>query len=302
MVDLTKLETEKSNSESRNFSSMSIKESIELMNKQDFQAVECIKPAIGVIESLIKKTSSVLSNGGRIIYIGAGTSGRLGVIDSAECPPTFGVDNNTVIALMAGGNKSIFQAKEGAEDSIETGREQLVKINLNRDDILIGISASGRTPYVISALKYAKEIGCEIGAIVCNFNSEISRICDTTVEVVPGPEVLAGSTRLKAGTATKLVLNMISTISMKNIGKIYKNYMVDLKISNEKLKSRAINIIKDVTNRSDEYASNILNKANGDVKATIVMILLNCSYQEALKKLDSANQDIDVIEKRTSNQ
>ena len=235
MIDLSKINTEQINSNTVNFSDISIIDAVKMMNKEDLNAVKCIESQYDEIARLIESTSNALKKGARIIYMGAGTSGRLGVLDAVECPPTFGVDYNTVVGLIAGGENAFVKAKEGAEDDPELGKEDLININLNKDDVVIGIAASGRTPYVIGALNYANSIGADTGSIACTTDSEIGKISKYPIEVVPGPEVLTGSTRLKAGTATKLVLNMISTISMKMVGKIYKNYMVDLKLSNKKL-------------------------------------------------------------------
>lgn len=296
MIDLSKIKTEKVNPNTRNFSSMSIRESIEIMNEEDLKSVECIKEQFDNIEKLISKTSNILRKGGRIIYAGAGTSGRLGVLDAVECPPTFGVDYNTVVGLIAGGDNAFVKAKEGAEDSKEEGKKDLEKINFSQKDILIGIAASGRTPYVIGAIEYAKSIGASTGSIACTTESEIGKISDYPVEVVPGPEVLTGSTRLKAGTSTKLVLNMISTISMKNLGKVYKNYMVDLKLSNNKLSTRAINILTEITSCSVEEAQEKLKVTDGNVKLAIVMILFNLDKEDAQDRLNESNGHIDKID------
>lgn len=296
MIDLSKIKTEKVNPNTRNFSSMSIRESIEIMNEEDLKSVECIKEQFDNIEKLISKTSNILRKGGRIIYAGAGTSGRLGVLDAVECPPTFGVDYNTVVGLIAGGDNAFVKAKEGAEDSKEEGKKDLEKINFSQKDILIGIAASGRTPYVIGAIEYAKSIGASTGSIACTTESEIGKISDYPVEVVPGPEVLTGSTRLKAGTSTKLVLNMISTISMKNLGKVYKNYMVDLKLSNNKLSTRAINILTEITSCSVEEAQEKLKVTDGNVKLSIVMILFNLDKEDAQDRLNESNGHIDKID------
>lgn len=285
-MDLFKLDTEKSNQNSKNFSSMSIRESVELMNIEDRNAVKCIESQYDRISEIIKYTSKALSNKNRIIYIGAGTSGRLGVLDAVECPPTFGVDYNTVVGLIAGGDEAFVKSKEGAEDSEEEAIKDLKNINFNKNDVLIGIASSGRTPYAIGGLKYAKRIGAKAFSIVCTYNSIMKKYSDITVEAVPGPEVLTGSTRLKAGTATKLILNMISTISMKEIGKIYKNYMVDLKLSNNKLQQRGINILREVTDCSLDVAKSILEKSKGNVKIGIIMILLDLDYEKAVEKLN----------------
>lgn len=292
MINLERINTEKANPKTENFSFMSIKEAIEIMNQEDMNAVKCIEDEKDNIEKLIKLASDSLKIGGRIIYMGAGTSGRLGLLDAVECPPTFGVDYNTVVGLIAGGEKAFVKAKEGAEDDENLGKKDLESINLTEKDTVIGIAASGRTPYVIGGLKYANEIGANTGSIACSKDSDIGKIAKIKIEAIPGPEVLTGSTRLKAGTTTKLILNMISTISMNNIGKIYKNYMVDLKLSNKKLNQRGINIVKAVTGVNENIAIEVLEKAKGHVKLAIVMILLNLNYEDAQKALEKANGNI----------
>ena len=297
MIDLSKMTTEKVNENTTELSSVSIKEAMKMMNKEDYNAVQCIEKEFDMIEKVIKITSEVLEKGGRIIYMGAGTSGRLGVLDAVECPPTFGVDSDKVIGLIAGGENAFVKAKEGAEDSKELAVEELKQIHVNENDVVIGIAASGRTPYVIGGLEYAQSIHAKACAIVCNKNSEIKKVCPNTIEVEPGPEVLTGSTRLKAGTVTKLVLNMISTISMRRLGKIYKNYMVDVKMSNQKLITRGINIVSSVTNCGKEEAKEALTKAEGSVKVAIVMILLHCDKQSAQSALNDAKGCIQEINK-----
>ena len=295
MIDLSKMVTEQANPNTQNLSFMSIQEAVRIMNQEDYNAVKCIESQYDMIAKVIALTSNVLENKGRIIYMGAGTSGRLGVLDAVECPPTFNVDANTVIGLIAGGETAFVKAVEGAEDSKELGEEELRKIQLCADDIVIGIAASGRTPYVIGGLKYAQSINAATCAIVCNPHSEIKKITPLTIEIVPGPEVLTGSTRLKAATATKMVLNMISTISMIRIGKIYQNYMVDVKMSNEKLFSRGTNIVCSVTCCTKETALKALEEAKGNVRLAIVMILLDCDSlqaKEALLKVNGRIQDL----------
>lgn len=285
MIDLTKMTTEQVNATTTGFSEMSVKEAIEAMHREDFNAVKSVESQIETLEKIIEMTGAVLVDGGRIIYIGAGTSGRLGLLDAVECPPTFGVDYDTVVGLIAGGDNAFVKAIEGAEDSKEFAVEDLKKINLSPKDIVIGIAASGRTPYVIGGLEYAQTLGAKTAGIVCNQNSPIKAICPRTVELNAGPEVLTGSTRLKAGTATKLVLNMISTISMIKVGKIYRNYMVDVKMTNEKLVTRGIGIVCSVTECSEQEAKEALIATQNNVKEAIVMILLGCDHQKAKQKL-----------------
>lgn len=297
MVDLSRMSTERVNPNTAELSSMSIREAIEVINRENYNAVACIEPQYEMLERVIEITSQVLEEGGRIIYMGAGTSGRIGLLDAVECPPTFGVDYNTVIGLIAGGGNAFVKAVEGAEDSPELGAEDLKKIGLSEKDVVIGLAASGRTPYVIGGLKYAKEAGARYCAVVCNKDSEISRICPLTIEAEPGAEVLTGSTRLKAGTTTKLILNMISTISMIRIGKIYKNYMVDVKMSNEKLIARGTNIVSAVTGCSREEAEKALAESDGGVRTAIVMLLLGCGKEEADSALKTVNGRIQNLVK-----
>lgn len=294
-IDLTGLSTETVNPKSENLSSMSIEQAISLMNEEDYQAVRCVGEQKAMITKVIKKTSKALCSGGRIIYVGAGTSGRLGVLDAVECPPTFGVDYNKVIGLIAGGDNAFVKAKEGAEDSKEQGAAALEEIELSSLDCVIGIAASGRTPFVIGALEYAMQTGAATAALVCNKNSEIARLVPDTIEAVPGPEVLTGSTRLKAGTATKLVLNMISTISMVQAGKVFKNYMVDVKTTNEKLVQRAKNMIQAVTGCSAQRAADLLEESGRHVKTAIIMELTDTTKEDADALLQENQGHIDRV-------
>ena len=300
MMNLSAMSTERVNPRTTELSSMSIREAIEVINQENYNSVKCIESQFDVLEKVIEITSEALERGGRIIYMGAGTSGRLGLLDAVECPPTFGVDFNTVIGLIAGGDQAFVKAVEGAEDSEELGVGDLKRIHLNEKDVVIGLAASGRSPYVIGGIEYAKKAGAKCCAVVCNKNSEIGRICPLTIEAEPGPEVLTGSTRLKAGTTTKLILNMISTISMIRIGKIYKNYMVDVKMSNKKLVTRGTNIVSAVTGCSKERAEEVLAESEGSVRTAIAMILLGCRKEEAedaLKKVNGRIQNLVEEEK-----
>lgn len=295
MVDLKGMTTEAQNPESVRFSSMSIQEAVELMNREDANALKAVSQASAMIAKVIEKSTEALRKGGRIIYTGAGTSGRLGVLDAVECPPTFGVDYNTVIGLIAGGENAFVKAKEGAEDSKEQGAQALQEINLKPEDIVIGVAASGRTPYVIGALEYAAKYGSPIAAVVCNPNSAIEKVCPDTIVLNTGPEVLSGSTRLKAGTATKMTLNMISTISMAQIGKVYKNYMVDVKMTNEKLVSRGRNMVCKVTGASMDQAIEALEKSSSQVKTAIIMLLGDVDADKARSLLQENHEKIDEV-------
>ena len=254
MADLKSLMTETRNKNTMNLDEMTPYEIVSVMNGEDEKVVKAVYHVLPEISRTIELAIESLTRKGRIIYIGAGTSGRLGILDAVECPPTFGVDYNTVVGVIAGGEAAFVKAKEGAEDSLELGAEDLKKISLKREDIVIGLAASGRTPYVIGAFRYASELGCRKVAISCNDNSEISKEADIAIELLTGPEVLTGSTRLKAGTAEKMVLNMISTASMVGIGKVYQNLMVDVRTTNEKLVNRAENIVMEAVGCNREEA------------------------------------------------
>lgn len=289
MIDLTKMSTEQINPKTIELDKMSIREALSVMNEEDHKVPAAIKEAIPQIEKAIEAVIEAFNNGGRLIYIGAGTSGRLGVLDAVECPPTFGTDPSQVVALIAGGDKAFLKAVEGAEDSTSLAETDLENIQLSEKDVVIGITASGRTPYVIHGIKFAKEKGCKTVGIACNKHSELGQVTDIAIEVVVGPEVVTGSTRLKSGTAQKMILNMISTLSMVGIGKVYKNLMVDVQQTNLKLEARAINIVVSATDVNYERAKEVLQQADGSVKLAITMILLNCDKVTAKEKLKEAN-------------
>lgn len=292
MLDLTVLTTERRNPDTINLDEMSPLEIAEAMNREDEQAVLAVRKVLPEVSTAITWATESLRAGGRIIYIGAGTSGRLGVLDAVECPPTFGVSPGTVVGIIAGGERAFTTAQEGVEDSTTLCIEDLKQKNLSSKDIVIGLAASGRTPYVIYGLQYARSIGCKTVAIACNLHSQVGKAADLAIEPVPGPEVLTGSTRLKAGTVQKLVLNMISTGSMVGIGKVYQNLMVDVQQTNEKLKTRAQNIIMDITDCTREAAAKALSASNGQVKTAIVMILNKCTCEQATEQLQKADGHI----------
>ena len=288
MIDLSVLVTESRNKETMGLDQMTPLEIVTVMNREDGKAVEAIGEVLPQIAQAIAWCTDSLKQKGRIIYIGAGTSGRLGVLDAVECPPTFGVSPDVVVGLMAGGTPAFVRAVEGAEDSQTMGEEDLKEIHLSPADIVIGLAASGRTPYVIYGLRYAKKIGCRTVAVSCNRDSEIGKEADLAIEPVPGPEVLTGSTRLKAGTVQKMVLNMISTGSMVGIGKVYQNLMVDVVQTNLKLITRAENIVMTATGCTREEARDSLEEAEGSVKLAITMILLQCDAKSAKTRLNRA--------------
>ncbi len=288
-INLENLTTERRNQETFGLDEMSISQAVQLMNKEDQKVAAAVEKELTSIEPVIANTIEAFKKGGRLIYMGAGTSGRLGVLDAAECVPTFGVEPEMVIGLIAGGEEAMTVAVEGAEDSYELGQEDLIKLNLTKNDIVIGIAASGRTPYVIGGLDYAKSIGAVTGTISCNKQAEISKHADFPIEVDAGPEFLTGSTRLKSGTAQKLILNMISTISMIGIGKVFNNLMVDVKPTNEKLIERSKRIIMQATEADYETAEKYFEEADQNVKLAIVMILTNSDKEAAQANLAEAN-------------
>ncbi len=284
-VDLTKIDTERRNPNSMNLDMMSAKEIVSLINQEDINVQAAIEKEVGAITKVVEAAAKAIACGGRIIYIGAGTSGRLGVLDAVECPPTYGVDFNTVIGLMAGGEEAFIQAQEGAEDSKELAIADLQTNNLTAKDLVVGIAASGRTPYVIGGLEYATEIGAETASIAITSNSKIAEYANLPIEVVVGPEVVTGSTRMKAGTAQKMILNMISTGAMILNGKVYQNLMVDVMQTNEKLVERAKSIVMMATDCSENVAVEALAKAGGNAKCAIVMLLLDVDAETAKRAL-----------------
>ncbi|QIB41466.1 N-acetylmuramic acid 6-phosphate etherase (plasmid) [Rhizobium oryzihabitans] len=273
-------------SEARNPTSMSIdllptEDILKIMNREDALVPEAVARVIPQIAEAVEEIVNAFREGGRLIYIGAGTSARLGVLDASECPPTFSVPEGLVVGLIAGGPKAILHAVEGAEDDSEEGKRDLKAIDLSSKDAVVGIAVSGRTPYVVGALTYAKSIGAKTISLTCNAHSTLADIADIAISPVVGPEVVTGSTRLKSGTAQKLVLNMLTTASMIRIGKTYENLMVDLTISNQKLQARAIRIIAEATGCSADVAETYLSKSENNVKAAILMILTGLQLREA---------------------
>lgn len=296
-MELNKLITETRNRNTMNLDIMSSFEIVKTMNDEDRNVPSAIEKALGRIASAVDEIVKTFKNGGRLFYIGAGTSGRLGVLDASECPPTFGVNHDMVIGIIAGGDSALRNPIEGAEDSFELCQKDLENYQFSENDILCGIAASGRTPYVIGGLRYARSIGAKTIAVACNIDSEIGREADIAIEVTPGPEVLTGSTRLKAGTCQKLILNMLTTASMVRMGKAYQNLMVDVVQSNEKLVSRARKIVMEATGCDMNTAVSTLEKAGGSCKLAIVMILTDSSEEEAAKLLEKAQGHVrDTLE------
>ncbi len=292
MINLAIYTTEKRNIDTMNLDSMSSMEIAMAANKEDENVVKAVRSVIPQIADAIDIAAETLGGQGRLIYIGAGTSGRLGVLDASECPPTFGVSEGLVTGIIAGGREALFHAVEGAEDSKTLAEADLKEHRLSPRDMVIGLSASGRTPYVLYGLKYASSIGCKTAAIACNKDSIIGKEADIAIEPVTGPEILTGSTRLKAGTAQKMILNMISTGSMVKIGKAYENLMVDLQNTNEKLAVRTENIVMNATSSDRETAKRLLKEADGSAKLAITMFLLDKPADEAMSILKSAHGSI----------
>lgn len=286
---LEKLVTEGRNPDTMNIDSVSTLEMVEMMNMEDQKVALVVEKAKVSIAKAIDVIAERLKRGGRLIYMGAGTSGRLGILDASECPPTYGVSDELVQGIIAGGYTAIFKAVEGAEDDAELGREDLIEKNLNENDVVCGIAASGRTPYVIGAMKYAKEVGAAVISVTMNPESEMAKISEVPISVVVGPEAVMGSTRMKSGTAQKMVLNMLSTGAMIKLGKVYGNLMVDVKASNEKLYTRAKRIVMLATDKSEEIVNKYLEETDFDVKLAILMIITGLRIEEA-KKLLAENE------------
>lgn len=287
-LNLTGMTTEKRNPRTMQLDTMSELEIVTTMNEEDARVPLAIAKKLPQIAQAAHWAAEAFEQGGRLFYMGAGTSGRLGVLDAAECPPTFGVAPGMVVGLIAGGEQAFLKAVEGAEDDRALGQSDLEAHDLTAKDVVIGIAASGRTPYVLGGLAYAKSVGCRTAAIACNTGSEIGRAADLAIEVEVGPEVLTGSTRLKSGTAQKLILNMISTASMVRTGKVYQNLMVDVMQNNEKLHTRAENIVIDATGVTRPEARSAIDAAGGSVKVAITMLLADCSADEARSRLEKA--------------
>ncbi|MGP6378792.1 N-acetylmuramic acid 6-phosphate etherase [Yersinia bercovieri] len=277
-------------SESRNPATMELDKLSTLamltcINDEDCKVPQAIRLVLPAIAQAVELAAEALKQGGRLIYLGAGTSGRLGVLDASECPPTFGVPHGMVIGLIAGGPGALLKAVEGAEDDMALGAQDLQDLNLTATDMVVGLAASGRTPYVIGALRYARQLGCPTAAISCNPDSPIAQEAQVAISPVVGPEALTGSTRMKSGTAQKLVLNMLSTGAMIKLGKVYQNLMVDVKATNVKLVDRACRIVVEATGASRAEAENALSQTEFEVKPAILMILKGVSAGQARQDL-----------------
>ena len=289
LQQLNQLITEQRNPNSMQLDSLSAQELVALINREDQQVALAVEKCLPQIASAVEKIVAAFECGGRLVYVGAGTSGRLGVLDASECPPTYGVKPEMVVGLIAGGDHALRHPIEGAEDNVQQGQADLEEIDFSARDVLVGIAASGRTPYVLGALNYAKQLGATTVSIASNPNSKMAEVADIAIETVVGPEVLTGSSRMKSGTVQKLVLNMLTTASMVLIGKCYQNLMVDVQASNKKLKARALKIVMEATECDNEAAANVLAKANGQVKLAILMQLSGLDALEAQSLLDKSN-------------
>lgn len=283
-VKIDHLNTERRNPKTLELDNMTTLELIRIMNEEDRNVVETIGEALPQIEKCIRLVINALKKKGRLIYMGAGTSGRLGILDAVECVPTFSTTDE-VIGIIAGGERAFVRAVEGAEDSEELAGKDLAGVHADENDVVVAIAASGRTPYCIGALKYARECGAKCVSISCNKGAELSKYADVAIEVDAGPEVLTGSTRLKSGTCQKIILNMISTASMVGIGKVYGNLMVDMKATNLKLVERAKRIVMESTGCDAGTAETTLEQTGYAMKEAIVMILTGASREEAKKRI-----------------
>lgn len=288
MTELEKLATEQRNPNSAHIDTVSTEEMVRIINEEDKKVAAAITAITPQIAQAIEVITERLRQGGRLFYVGSGTSGRLGILDASECPPTYGTAPALVQGIIAGGYNAVFQSKEGAEDSEDDGHADLARHFITPQDVVVGLSASGRTPYVAGALHYAQNRGAATIAIDCSPSSRIGAIADIDLCAVVGPEVITGSTRMKAGTAQKMILNMLSTGAMIKLGKVYSNLMVDVKSSNHKLAERARRIVMTTTGCTERQADAALTACNGSAKLAIVMTLRQCTIEEARQVLDQA--------------
>ncbi len=289
MIDLDKLTTEQRNAATLHIDELPIPDMLRTIHEEDKNIIGAVESALPMIARAVEIIAVRLKKGGRLFYLGAGTSGRLGILDAVECPPTFGTDPTLVQGVIAGGTDAIFHAQEGAEDSLTQAQEDLQVRGFCAADVLCGVAASGRTPYVIGGLGYARSLKAATIAVACTPDSPIAALADIAITAVTGPEVITGSTRLKAGTAQKIILNMLSTGTMIRLGKVYGNLMVDVKVSNDKLKERARRIVMEATGKNLREAEEALTKAAGSAKLAVFMLLANLSAEEARVQLANAD-------------
>ena len=288
-LPLKQFTTESRNTESENIDTLPSLDIVTIINNEDKKVAVAIESILPMVAKAVDVIQQAFLQGGRLIYCGAGTSGRLGILDASECPPTFGAPSTQVIGLIAGGKTAILQAVENAEDNKQAGKMDLENISLTSLDVVVGIAASGRTPYVIGAMQYAKQKQCPIISICCNSNSEMSKIADIALDVIVGAEVVTGSSRMKAGTAQKMILNMLSTGAMIKTGKVFGNLMVDVQATNEKLIERQKNIIMEATNCTKNIAEEALIASKNHCKTAIVMILTGVDAEQAKSSLKENN-------------
>src|SRR5690554_539209 len=288
MVDIKKITTEKRNENTKNIDLLKTIDMLKLINKEDKKVALAIEKSLDQIALVVDQITEVFENGGRLVYLGAGTSGRIGVLDASECPPTFGVPESMVVGLIAGGDYALRHAVENIEDSREDAVNDLKDINFSDNDILVGIAASGRTPYVLAGLEYANSLGARTACITTSENSPVAAAAKFPIEAITGPETLTGSTRMKSGTAQKLIANMLTTASMIKIGKVYENLMVDVQMTNKKLVSRAKKIIMDATGVDKQTAQEHLDKYQS-VKHSIFAIMSNIDEVNEIDNILNAN-------------
>lgn len=271
---------------------MTVRETVRLMNREDRKVAIAVGRELPAIARAVDAIADAIRKGGRLIYVGAGSSGRMGVLDAAECPPTFGTSPKLVVALIAGGRRAITQAVEGAEDSERNGARDLRAIRLMRHDVVVGIAASGTTPYVVGALRYARALGAMTVAVTSNLRMPVGRMAKIVIAPEVGPEVLTGSTRLKAGTSQKMVLNMLSTAVMARLGHVYENLMIDMLLTNEKLAGRAVRILADASGKSVSAAEQALRAGGRDLRVALLMLKLGDGVAQARKRLRDAGGDL----------
>ena len=288
-IDLTKLLTESRNPNSGQIDTLATIDMLKVINNEDKKVAIAVEKTLPEIARVVDAVAQAFQSGGRLIYCGAGTSGRLGILDASECPPTFGTAPGQVIALIAGGRQAILQAVENAEDNAELGAGDLQAININNKDVLVGIAASGRTPYVLGAMQYALSVGAKVASLSCNPQSPMSELAQISITPIVGPEIITGSSRMKAGSAQKLVLNMITTGAMIRTGKVFGNLMVDVQTTNSKLVQRQKNIVIEATGCTQEQAAQALAQSDNHCKTAILMLLSGLDAQTAQQKLSKHN-------------
>lgn len=289
------LMTEQANPASKNIEQLATLDMVALINREDAKVAAAVQQALPEIAAAVDLIAAAIAQGGRLLYLGAGASGRLGVLDAVECVPTFSVPPGLVQGVIAGGVEAMTQSIEGAEDRPELARQDLIDRGLTKADVVCGIAASGRTPYVVGGLEYAKALGAQTIAIACNFDSKIGALADVAISVEVGPEVIAGSTRLKAGTAQKMILNMLSTGAMIRLGKVYGNLMVDVNASNQKLAERACRLVRRLTGVDEEAARALLARSKNKVKVAVVMARLQIDEEAARRRLEGAKGNLRAV-------